>query len=174
MATSADIRIRPALATEVDELARMRLELQKYMESRNPSLAPMSEARKEQLSAEYRERLAAEETRILVATVGAEPQIRGMAIASVSDREDLVPPRWGRIDDVWVDEPFRRLGVARRMLADIVEFFTSRDAASVVLEYSVGNREAEATWKAAGFTPVLTIAVADSSQLLSKFKPGAA
>ena len=41
---------------------------------------------------------------------------------------------------------------------------------TLVLNYSVGNVEAEGTWKALGFEPILTVAVARPSELRQKLE----
>ncbi|MGM0631756.1 MAG: N-acetyltransferase family protein [Pseudomonadota bacterium] len=57
----------------------------------------------------------------------------------------------GFIDDVWVEPEFRKLGIFSAMLRELVTFAEERGAGELVLEYSVSNREAEATWSRLGF-----------------------
>jgi ribosomal protein S18 acetylase RimI-like enzyme len=89
----------------------------------------------------------------------------GMAMGTIADRDDLEPPRCGRIDDVWVEPDWRRQEVARQLMDKLLAFFESNDVSTLVLDYSVGNIDAERTWKAFGFEPILTVAITTPYEL---------
>tara|TARA_R110002110_G_scaffold90974_1_gene236385 strand:- start:27631 stop:28179 length:549 start_codon:yes stop_codon:yes gene_type:complete len=59
----------------------------------------------------------------------------------------------GVIDDIWVEPEYRQRGIFSAMLRKLVAFAESRDAHELILEYSVANKEAEATWSRLGFKP---------------------
>ncbi|MEX1198939.1 MAG: GNAT family N-acetyltransferase [Pseudohongiellaceae bacterium] len=60
--------------------------------------------------------------------------------------------RSGIIDDIWVEPEFRKLGIFSAMLRELVTFAEDHGAGELILEYSVSNKEAEATWSRLGFT----------------------
>lgn len=59
----------------------------------------------------------------------------------------------GIIDDIWVEPEYRKLGVFRAMLRELVAFAEDHAVHELILEYSLANREAEATWSKLGFKP---------------------
>ncbi len=59
----------------------------------------------------------------------------------------------GLIDDIWVEPACRKLGVFRAMLEELVAFAEDRGAQELILEYSLSNKEADATWRKLGFKP---------------------
>ena len=59
--------------------------------------------------------------------------------------------RTGIIDDIWVEPAVRQSGIFTAMLEALVTFADNRGVQELVLEYSLSNREAEATWKKLGF-----------------------
>jgi len=61
--------------------------------------------------------------------------------------------RSGIIDDIWVEPEFRKLGIFRAMLRELVAFAEKHKVQELILEYSVANKEAEATWRKLGFKP---------------------
>ncbi|HEA53751.1 MAG TPA: GNAT family N-acetyltransferase [Marinobacter antarcticus] len=80
----------------------------------------------------------------------------------------------GVIDDVWVEPEFRKLGIFKALLRDLVDFAEQHHASELILEYSASNLEAKAAWtklgfettgvRAAAFTSVVKQAVAESKQ----------
>lgn len=149
---------------DTDELARMRLALQQHMQAANPRLLPMSRQAIANLPSQYRLHVKNPMRRIVVANDHSGVLI-GMAMGTIADRNDLQPPRCGRIDDVWVEPHCRRLGLAKQLIGDLLVFFESKNVATIVLEYSVGNIDAEFAWNAFGFKPILTVAVATPYEL---------
>lgn len=61
--------------------------------------------------------------------------------------------RSGIIDNIWVEPDFRKLGIFTAILGELIAFAESRGAYELILEYSVSNKEAEATWARLGFKP---------------------
>jgi len=59
----------------------------------------------------------------------------------------------GIIDDIWVEPEYRKLGILRAMLRELVSFAIDRGVQELILEYSTSNKEAEATWNKLGFRP---------------------
>ncbi|UYG08665.1 GNAT family N-acetyltransferase [Halomonas sp. M4R1S46] len=59
----------------------------------------------------------------------------------------------GFIDDVWVEPEYRKRGIFTAILWELVAFAEHQGAQELVLEYSLANQEAKATWKTLGFKP---------------------
>ena len=156
--------VRPASPDDAEALARMRLTLQEHMQSSNHYLLPMSHQTRANLATEYRRRLLDPNRRIVVAEDQSGLLI-GMAMGTVADRDDLDPPRCGRVDDVWVEPEYRRQGLGRQLMTHLLVFFESEAVKTLVLDYSVGNVEADRTWKALGFEPILTVGVTKPEEL---------
>lgn len=74
----------------------------------------------------------------------------------------------GVIDDTWVEPEFRKLGIFSALLHELVTFAEGRDAHELILEYSISNKEAEATWTRLGFKTTGVRAVAFTSIVKEK------
>lgn len=73
----------------------------------------------------------------------------------------------GIIDDVWVEPDFRKLGVFRAILRELVTFAESHDIDELVLEYAASNKEAAETWTKLGFKPTGIRAAAFTTVVLN-------
>lgn len=153
--------IRPATAEDVEVLATMRFSLQEHMTRANPELLPLSEQGIAAFPVRYREAIADTHAHIVVAQAQDTEELIGMAMGRVTRREDLIPAQAGRIDDVWVEPSWRRQGICRALMKELLAFFERFDIEVLVLDYVVGNGEAEDTWHQLGFHPVLTLAKAN-------------
>lgn len=162
-------QIRAARFEDTGELARMRLALQQHMQASNPHLLAMSRQAIANLAKQYCLHLENPMRRIIVAE-DCTGTLIGMAMGTIADRDDLQPPRCGRIDDVWVEPRWRRQGLAKQLIGNVLAFFESNDVATLVLDYCVGNIDAECTWNALGFEPILTVAVAKPYELRRRLK----
>lgn len=79
---------------------------------------------------------------------------------------------YGVIDDVWVEPDFRRQGLNRRMVLELVAFARRHDVESLRLEYSASNIEAAETWRRMGFLPVGVRAAACVTDVLDLLDDG--
>ncbi len=71
---------------------------------------------------------------------------------------DSVPPvieprKLGIIDAVYVDEAFRRQGIASRLIEHAVQMLRERNVIAVETIYDAGNDASAETWRCAGFLP---------------------
>lgn len=81
--------------------------------------------------------------------------------------------RWyAVVDDVWVEPEFRRQGLTRRMVLDLVTFARRHGVESVQLEYSTSNLEAAETWERLGFRPIGIRAEATVTEMLHRLDDG--
>ncbi len=59
----------------------------------------------------------------------------------------------GQINLCWVDEKYRKQGIASELVKSIEKWFKSKDIEYIDLHYLVGNFEAEASWEKMGYLP---------------------
>ena len=81
----------------------------------------------------------------------------GFLIGRVGQWESVPPvvePRkLGIIDAVYVDEPFRRQGIGRRLIERAVEAMRERDAVAVETTYDSWSEASSEIWHRTGFAP---------------------
>ncbi len=161
-----EIEIRQAEVPDIPLLIEMRKKLQKHMQENNKHLWGISDSFIQNLEAYYTSKIRKPSAKLLLAhEKGMPDKIIGMALGKIISSEDRVPPRSGRIDDVWVDPEYRRAGVCEIMVKDIVEFFRRNKVYDLVLEYAIYNREAEETWRKMGFHPSIIISTAKIDEI---------
>ncbi|HRD78538.1 MAG TPA: GNAT family N-acetyltransferase [Hyphomicrobiaceae bacterium] len=150
------VRLRAARLSELPALAKMRIALQEHLKASNPHVWMLDRHSLPAIEANYRDMLTKGGDRIcfLVAEAAGSTQPRAMAIGRVAERPEFTPAVTGLIDDVWVDPELRGGGIAKALLADLAAFFRRHNAETIVLDYVIGNREAERLWGSLGFTPV--------------------
>ena len=148
--------LRAALAEDAEELARMRIALQVHLKLSNPHVWALEPRAAPVIARRYREILAGagEPAMIPVAEARGQRGLVGMAMGRVMERHEFTPPVTGLVDDVWVEPAHRGRGLAKALLGEVVAFFGRHRVETVVLDYVVGNHEAERLWRGLGFTPV--------------------
>jgi len=151
-------RVRIARLDDASALARMRRSLQAHLDAANPYLFKKSDEAARLLPEFYQSNIQSPDARVVVVEHTATGAVIAMAMGRVLVNESLVPSRFGRIDDVWVEPDHRRHGLCRRMLVELARFFEQAAIQGVTLDYVVGNQEAQAVWPRLGFQPVLTVA----------------
>ena len=92
--------------------------------------------------------LVAESTNAGLVGMGYVYIWRSQGIWQQSGEEEF---KSGFIDDVWVEPEFRKLGIFKALLRDLVAFAEQHHASELVLEYSASNKEARAAWTRLGF-----------------------
>jgi len=167
----SDYLIRPATEADVPALVDMRLALQEHIEGANAHLFRLTSESPSRFSQKYRLAMSDPESLIVITEEIHSAAPIAMAVGTISIREDLDPPKTGRIDNVWVEPQFRRRGICRSMIGKLVEFFEQFNIQKLVLDFVVGSEESENTWKKLGFQPVLTIAVASLEETKRSLDP---
>lgn len=79
------------------------------------------------------------------------------------EQSEPVEYKSGIIDDVWVEPDFRKMGIFKALLQDLVAFAEAHHASELILEYSASNKEAKAAWTRLGFKPTGVRAAAFTS-----------
>lgn len=157
--------IREAIQADVEDLEQMRLALQAHFAKVNPHLVTLSAQRIATLKDFYRNLTDDPQARALVAHEPSGTRRIGMAVGRIVRHEEFEPAAWGHIDDVWVEPAYRHRGICRALMARLVEFFERARIEVLVLDYAIGNTEAEGTWQRFGFQPVLTVANAKLTEV---------
>jgi ribosomal protein S18 acetylase RimI-like enzyme len=159
--------VRRASAEDAESLANLRLALQKHLLEANPNLWQLGPKRIRDQAAIYRKAVEEQNKRIVLVET-SEGEAVGMAIGSICDHAEYVPERSGKIDDLWVAPGHRRCGLAKLIIGDLLGFFRDHEVQAVVLDYAVGNAEADALWLALGLRPTLVIATSTVSEIESR------
>ena len=159
-----EFKIRIAGEEDVETLSRFRLALQEHIENINIRILPLSQSARKSLLARYRQWIADPMRRVIFAK-SKSGKLIGMAVALIMEQTDWYPPGVGRIDDFWVEKEYRRQGVARMLIGDLLCFFSKQSVPTIVLDYVYGNEEARLTWQSFGFKTILETAIISPSEL---------
>jgi ribosomal protein S18 acetylase RimI-like enzyme len=90
--------------------------------------------------------------RAIVIVAELESAIVGYAYATLQDRDwMMLLDACGVVQDIWVDEPARRAGVAKMLLEDVFRRFREKGAPRVVLSTAAKNEGAQKFFEAVGF-----------------------
>ncbi len=157
-------KIRKACEEDIETLASFRLALQEHMENINNRILPLSQSARKSLPERYRQWINDPMRRVICAE-SLSGNLIGMAVALIMEQTDWHPPGVGRIDDLWVEKKYRRQGVARMLIRDLLHFFSTQNIPTIVLDYVDGNKEAEQTWKSFGFKTILKTAIISPAEL---------
>ena len=160
-------QIREAREEDVEELVRMRLDLQKHMSQNNPYIFQLSQKRISRLSEFYLHKIGDRNSKLLVIEDNRSGSVIGMGLGTLQMHDEYVPSNSGKIDDIWVEPRYRLKGLLKNLLLDLLEFFKSKGIESLTLNYVQGNREAEVVWKKLGFKTAIKTAVADRSEVVN-------
>lgn len=147
---------RSATASDLDELLKLRLSLQRRVEASNPWIWRITEEGKNRLRQNIEQMVADGDSRLVVAE--DEEGLVGFASGRVVHRADYLPQSVGFISMIYVQEQFRRRSVGSRLVGELCRFFSSENVEDVTLRYALGNREAERFWSGLGFEPIMVTA----------------
>jgi len=158
-------RVRDATLEDVDEIARMRLSLQNHLHNSNPHLWRLSQKKISEMAEFYREKIEELDSELVVIEDIENGNLVGFGLGMISEHNEFIPERSGRIDDIWVEPPHRRKGLCKKTVSKLLHFFKAKDIESLVLNYVEGNVEAQAVWRRLGFRTVLRTATATPTEV---------
>ena len=156
-------QIRDAIHEDVDKLLEMRLSLQNHMSESNSFLWQMSQKSISEQPEFYRDMIKDKDAKLIVIQDNKTESVIGMGLGRKVKHDGFIPAKSGRIDDVWINPLYRKQGLCKRIMSELLGFFGEDGIDSLVLEYSDGNQEAKNVWEKHGFKDVLNIAVAKFS-----------
>lgn len=147
-----------ATQKDIPELVRMRLKLQEHMEKANSLILRYKDEWKHQLPLLYNKLLNDSNVIIIKVITKKEDEVVGMMVGTINEHPQFT--KSVKLDDVWVDTEHRQKSICSRMLLELQNRFTKKGVKHFTLNYVVNNIEAEQTWRAMGFTPIITNCVA--------------
>ena len=149
--------IRPAQVADLTRMEELLLDLQEHLETSNPDVWRKTPAARKQLRSQLASRLRAPDVCALVAE-HADDGVVGVGFGRIVTNKRYEPARSGSIDQVFVDERYRRAGLGSRLVEELCHFFGKREITDLSLRYVVGNELAACFWEGLGFAPRITIA----------------
>jgi ribosomal protein S18 acetylase RimI-like enzyme len=158
---STRYEIRRATVTDIPELIRMQMALQRDMDRIRDNLLRPNRTNIANLREYYCTRIRDEQTELLIALAAESSRAVGMGAGKIWLHADYLPPKSGELIDLWVDPEHRRQNVARRIIAQLLRFFRANGVDFLVVSYVEGNPLGENLWKRLRFEPVLVTAAAD-------------
>jgi ribosomal protein S18 acetylase RimI-like enzyme len=143
---------------DIDDIIKFRLRIQEYMERKNNDIWHLSESKKKGLKDFYFKQLSNHESILVVVKLKQDYSNVAMGLGRIFRNDDYVPSVYGRIDDVWVEPEHRRKGLCKLIVFQLIQFFQLNAIDRLVLNYVIGNIEADTVWPHIGFKPVLITA----------------
>lgn len=148
--------IRPAREDDGTDLGRMAGALVRMHHAFDPQRFLLIEGSAERGTLEqgYGRWLVRESqnARAIVLVAELEGKIVGYAYATLEDRDwMMLRDACGGLQDIWVDEPARRAGVAKLLIEDVCRRFRDLGAPRVVLSTAAKNEGAQKFFEAMGF-----------------------
>ncbi len=147
--------IKNAEFNDIPELIRMRILLQKHMDTANSKTLRYKDDLKDLLQRDYEILLNDNNIKILIVKDVLSNQSIGMMAARLNRHEYFTTPLSVQIDGVWVDYAYRNSGICKSLLKDIVEYYKEKNINLFTLDTVINNYEAEKTWRSLGFEPVM-------------------
>ena len=155
--------IRKATKDDISVLVRMRLMLQIHMETVNKQILKHNETWEMGLPRFYSDLIDNSNSLVLLAFDKEKEQAVGMTIGQLIEDMNMGIQRYVKINDVWVEENYRRKGICSLIVNMLMGFYKEKGIITFTLNYVIKNLEAEGTWKALGFEPIINSCVATIS-----------
>jgi GNAT superfamily N-acetyltransferase len=141
--------VRPATDADVPRLAELaRAGIAELEPTRGGAVWVAREARPEPVEAGLERDLAADDAHVVMGTIDDFPV--GYAVVRIETLHDGT--RLGVIDDIFVEEGGRGVGVGEAMMGDLVSWCESRGCAGMDAMALPGHREAKNFFEESGFT----------------------
>ena len=148
--------IRSAQMADLDRMEELLLSLQGQLETSNPDVWRMTSAARGQIRGQVRSRLKAPDVCALVAEHHSDGVV-GVIFGRIIANKRYVPARSGTVDQLFVHECHRRVGVGSRLVGELCRFFDERGIEDLSLRYVVGNEGAAGFWEDLGFSPRILV-----------------
>lgn len=147
------IRIRDAVEEDLPRVADLWEELARYHESLSEHFRLAWDS-KRRWSEYLRTKFSEPSTKLIVAE--EDGRLVGFMLCLLSPNAPIYKERKvGVVSDVFVQEPRRRKGVAKKMLASAIQWFRKNKVSSVQLAVAHDNIEARLVWRKLGFEPYM-------------------
>jgi GNAT superfamily N-acetyltransferase len=141
--------VRPATEADMPRLAELaRVAIAELTPMKGGKVWSAREARPEPVEESLKAALVAEDTRVVVGTIDDVPI--GYAVVHVEELHD--GSRLGVVDDIFVEEGARQVGVGEAMIGDLVAWCEERGCAGMDAMALPGHRSAKNFFEESGFT----------------------
>ncbi|MDO8862015.1 GNAT family N-acetyltransferase [Haliea sp. E1-2-M8] len=146
--------IRPAEQADIPVLVGFLVKLALHVDGGEPQILKRREKRR---LMEYLATALTDNDKLVVVAEAPDSKLVGMGYIYIWRSQGIwehagdLEFKSGIIDNIWVEPEYRKLGIFSAMLRELVAFAESSAAHELILEYSVANKEAEATWSRLGF-----------------------
>jgi len=155
--------VRKATNDDIQILIQMRLMLQLHMETANERILKHNETWEMGLPRFYSDLIDNSNSLCLLVFDIKKGQAIGMAIGQFIEDRDMEVQQYVKINDVWVEEDYRRKGICSLIIDKLMTFYKERGIKTFTLNYVINNLEAGSTWKALGFEPIINSCIATIS-----------
>ncbi len=159
--------VRRARAGDLADLKRMRICLQELLLDKDPRVFRLSADSLDELERFYADVMSRDENRIFVAVDRGDRPI-GMLLLRILDNARITPRPLARVDDAWVDEPWRNQGVMKSLIAACARFLVQRRVPLVMLDWANNNPPSGECWQKLGFAPLMTMGFAVPKELVAR------
>ncbi len=159
--------VRRARVRDLADLKRMRVALHELLLGKDPRVYALSPDFLNELDSFYADVMAQDANRIFVA-VNEHDRPIGMVMVRILDNAGMTPRPLARIDDAWVDEPWRNRGVMKSLIATCARFLLERRVPLVMLDWANNNPPSGECWQKLGFVPRLTTGFAAPADLAAR------
>lgn len=147
--TAMAVQIRRATVRDIKAILPIWGELASYHAALDPAFTPAADWPREYSA--YLRTLMSREDAFAVVARDAENVI-GYAVGRISTLPPFFANRHrGYIHDVFTHERFRRQGIGRRLVAELLAWFRDRDVQVVELTVAANNPDALPFWQRLGF-----------------------
>jgi len=163
-----NLTIREAVSSDVQKIVELRLLGQKHFEKSNALIWRMAREGKKLLKEKVENDLANSSIRILLAET--DDEVIGYVQGEVTSRNDYLPRTVGHVSLAYVVKQFRRKGVGKHLVGELLKFFGSNNVENLTVRYIIGNKEAERFWRKLGFKPIITTSSTRLDELDSKLE----
>lgn len=150
------IVIRKAKASDFDAICYLHTVLLTHLRSVHSSRYQESAAEKKRFAKKLAGMLQDPNARVLCAVAGK--QVVGFANGRIGQSPLFVlHNRFGEIDEVVVDHSFRKQGITRKLISELIAWFKTKKVKRMELTVDAYNAVAIKAWKALGFNTHLLI-----------------
>lgn len=147
-----DIEIRQYKTADIDEMRTLHDGFVEFMRDiLSPEMWPFDAPAEGGFDA-WLKSTQAKEKRLLVADVG-NGKLAGYILGTIEDEPGQLLGRWGYVDDLYIDEDYRRHGLGARMMGEMEEWFKAGGCSAVAVDSWLANPGASKAYEAMGFKP---------------------